>query len=373
MSNKSRRSSIILAALVAVGLALWMVSGSLTSPELALPERNVGGDPVAAGERPMRVLVVHSAARTIPRMIELSARTEPNRRVEIRAETEGRVIQLGADRGNPVDGGAQVARLDMRDRTARLEEANAMIEQARLQYEAALELQGEQFISDTQIAESRARLAAAEATRERIVLDIGRTEIKAPFEGLLQERYIELGDFVQSGDRIAEVVDSDPIIVVADINEREVANLVVGETGRAEIADKSYAGTIRYLSPVASSNTRTFRVELAVPNPDGEIRAGMTAALAVEGGEIRAHTLSPALLTLADDGEIGVKTVDEFDRVRFYPVNLEGSADEGVSVTGLPDAVSIISVGQGFVIDGQSVVPVQNEADLSRSEDERPY
>ena len=110
-----------------------------------------------------------------------------------------------------------------------------------------------------------------------------------------------------------------------------------------------------------------------VPNPGSEIRAGMTARLTIESGQIRAHTLSPALLTLADDGTIGVKTVDEYDRVRFYPVTIEGSGDSGVTVTGLPDVVSVISVGQGFVIEGQTVVPVQNEADLTRSDDERTY
>jgi multidrug efflux system membrane fusion protein len=373
MTGTSRKSSILIATAIALALAVWMLSGIGTAPESAGDERAVGREAVEGGERPMRVLVVRSAARTIPSVVELSARTEPNRRVELRVETEGRVVELGADRGARVESGAAIATLDMRERAALLTEAEALIEQSQLQYEAALELKDQQFVSDTQIAETRARVATAEAARERILLDIDRTGITAPFTGLLQERYVELGDYVQAGDEVAELVDTDPIIVVADVSEKHVTGLSAGGKGHTEIGGKSYSGTIRYLAPVAATETRTFRVELAVANPDNEIKAGMTARLAIAAGEIRAHTLSPALLTLADDGTIGVKTVDEFDRVRFYPVTIEGATDDGVTITGLPDVASVISVGQGFVVDGQSVIPVQNEADLSRTDDERAY
>ena len=366
--TSSRKSSILIAATVAVALVLWMLSGLGTGPAEAPPERSIGARAVEAGERPMRVTVVRSTAGRIASVLDLSARTVPDRQVEIRAETEGRVVALGAERGQRIGAGDRIVRLDMRDRRARLDEAEALIEQARLQYEAALELEGQQFVSETQIAENRARLVSAEASRERIVLDIERTTIAAPFDGVLQERNVELGDYVQVGDRVASIVDSDPIIVVADVNEREVGDLEVGGTGRAELAGKWHTGRIRYLSPVASDSTRTFRVELAIPNPDYDIKAGMTAALAIDAGEINAHTLSAALLTLADDGTIGVKTVDEDNRVRFYPVELEGSTDDGVTVTGLPDVASIISVGQGFVVDGQMVEPVQGSASLSSAE-----
>ena len=106
------------------------------------------------------------------------------------------------------------------------------------------------------------------------------TTIDAPFDAVLQDRSVEIGDYVQSGDAVAFVVDTDPMIVVGEVNEREVHSLAVGNPGTARLVDNTTVeGTIRYLAPVADENTRTFRVELAVPNPDGTLRAGMTAEL----------------------------------------------------------------------------------------------
>src|SRR5690606_32345323 len=105
-------------------------------------------------------------------------------------------------------------------------------------------------------------------------------------------------------------------------------------------------------------STRTFRVELAVPNPDNKLPAGMTAEIRLPAGESEAHFLSPALLSLDEQGNIGVKTVDEHDVVRFHEVEIIRSASDGVWVTGLPDEVTVITVGQGFVAVGEKVEPV---------------
>jgi multidrug efflux system membrane fusion protein len=262
----------------------------------------------------------------------------------------------------------------MRDRQSQLEETEALIVQMRLQYEAAERLKGQQFVSDAQIAEARARLVGAQAARDRIQLEIDRTQVLAPFDALIQEREVEIGDYVKSGDSIARLVDTDPMIVVAEVNEREVAPLRIGSQGTAVLIDGTeHVGTVRYLSPVAADSTRTFRIELAIPNADNRIRAGMTAELQLDAEEITAHALSAALLALADDGTIGVKTVDEFSRVRFYPIELVGSTEDGALVTGLPNSVRVISVGQGFVTEGQVVVPVEDPAAMSSAKDERAY
>ena len=115
---------------------------------------------------------------------------------------------------------------------------------------------------------------------------------------------------------------------------------------------------MRYVAPVASDTTRTFRVELAIPNPQGLLRAGMTAEVRLPAGEINAHRMTPALLTLDDDGNVGVKTVDEKNRVVFFPVEVVVSDSNGVWVTGLPDNARVITVGQGFVAPGETVNPV---------------
>lgn len=362
--------SSLMAAIVAVAVVIWMATGTITSPGSNAAESASRGGALredeaetSSNERAgVRVGVRHSKAGPVDRIVDVSARTEPNRIVEVRGEAEGRVVAIEAERGAFVRAGEPLARLDLRDREARLAEARAMVEQTGMQYEAAQSLGGQDLLSEVQIAEARARLASAEAALRDIELEIERTMIVAPFDGIVQERSVEVGDLVRIGDTIAEFVDTDPIIVVGDVNEREIANLTPGSRGTATLpSGVSVEGTVRYVAPVANEGTRTFRVELAVPNPDRRVRAGVTAELEVTTDRIYGHLLSPAILALDDEGTIGVKIVDEARKVRFIPVEILRSAPDGVWVTGLPDEAEIIAIGQGFVVDGQLVESVPSE------------
>ena len=350
--------SVLMAFLVAVSVALWMLTGYVGGHDT--PSRNPDSSPPGPAA-PMRVAVQISHANYNTREIAVSARTEPNRAVELRAETDGRVISLGAERGSLVKAGDKIAVLDMRDRQIRLEKAKANVKQMQLQLEAARKLQKKQFVSETQIAEAYAHLVAARADLRAIELDIDHTTLTAPFDAVMQDRRVELGDYVKSGDNVAQLVDTDPLIVVGEINEREVHKVKVGGSGYARLVNGELVdGRIRYIAPQANENTRTFRVELAIPNKNGKLRAGMTAEMRLVGERTMVHSFSPSLLTLGEDGEIGVKTVDENDRVRFYPVGIVDSNESSISVSGLPEEIRLIVVGQGFVRTGDRVIPVIN-------------
>jgi len=358
--NKNRRNSILMALGVAVAVTAWMLTGLGSSPVdfSGNAEVNRGN-----GES-MRVRVESIRASEITREITLSARTEPNRFVSIKAETDGTVVGLGVERGSPISEGEAIVELDIRDRNERLSEAQALIAQRELELEARQSLRSREFVSQVEIAEANTRLESARAARARIALEIKNTSIKAPFDGIVQERNVEIGDYVRAGDDVLDIVDIDPLIIAGEINGKEVTELYVGGRGSAVLVDGTRLnGVVRYLAPVADENTRTFRVELEVPNPNG-IRAGLTAELELLGNRITAHDISPSLLTLADDGTVGVKTVSSNNRVDFYPIEIAGSSDNGILVTGLPDRVTVITVGQGFVTVGQQVDPVANSAPM---------
>lgn len=353
-----------MAIVVAVAVIVWMASGTITSPgsnaavssarTTSVPGENGQAD---RNERAgITVAVQRSDARPVERVVSVSARTEPNRVVEIRGEVEGRVVAIEAERGAFVREGDVIARLDPREREARLAQAQAQLEQHRIQHSAAMELRGRDLLSEVQVAEARARLVASEAELMDIELELERTTITAPFDGVVQERPIEIGDLVRIGDSIAEIVDTDPIIVVGEVNEREVAELRTGGHGTAVLATGGRVeGTVRYVAPVADAGTRTFSVELAVPNTERRIRAGITASLDLATDDLYGHLLQPSLLTLDDEGTIGVKIVDSRRSVKFVPVEILRSTTEGIWVTGLPETADIIAVGQGFVLDGQVV------------------
>lgn len=360
-ANKSaRRNSILIAAAIAIALVAWIASG------LGRDVPEAGRTDDAAREARMEVAVRQFHAPTTLRRITVSARTEPDRWVEIKAETEGRVVAIRADRGASVTEGQAVVELDMRDRRARLAETEALIRQRELEFEAASRLRDQGFMSAAEVAAAESLLVGARASRERIDLDIQRTHIAAPFDAIVYDRLVEIGDYVAIGDPIAQLVDSDPLIVVGDINQREIAGLDIGATGVARLLDqREVEGTIRYIAPVADESTRSFRIELAIPNPDRRLRVGTSAELILGGESITAHSVSSGLLLLGNDETIGVMTVDETDHARFMPVEIAGASSDGVLVTGLPPRVTLITVGQGFVVDGEAVIPVEDSLGLN--------
>lgn len=370
MKRPMLSKSSLMAVALASAIAVWMLTGLAGSGAGPREEAAAANGSAAAAarsdavERPpgLRVMVRKSVAEQIVRDVIVNGRTEPSRVVEIKAETEGRVVELGAERGARVARGERLVRLDVRDREALVAQAEALLAHRRQQYEAAMRLEGQQLVAQLQIAEAKAELAAAEAQLAAARLDLARTSITAPFDGLLEERSVELGDYVGIGDSIAMIADNDPLIAVGDVSERDVRAIAVGAPGRVKLVDGTIIdGIVRYVSPVANANTRTFRVEIAIPNPDYALPAGMTAEVRLPAGETDAHFLSPALLTLDDAGNIGVKTVDDNGIVRFHEVEIFRSASDGIWVTGLPSEAVVITVGQGFVAVGDRVEPVFEE------------
>lgn len=161
------------------------------------------------------------------------------------------------------------------------------------------------------------------------------------------------------GEPIATFVEIDKLIISGSVSETERANLETGSKATAKLVTGQEAtGTVRYIAPVADEATRTFAIEVVVPNKDHALPAGVTAELKLPAGQTLAHRVSPAILTLDANGEIGIKTVAEDNTVRFTKVDIVKSSGEGVWIAGLPAESDIIVVGQGFVRPGEIIDPV---------------
>ncbi len=346
----------ILAVVVTVLVVAWLTSGSLSR------DRNSNGNgtaDVGSIDVVPRVQVREQNARLITRIISVYGRSAPARSADIKAETDGRVEKIAARRGQQLKKGDLILRLDLRDRLARLTQARASVKEFETSYQAQLKLKGEGYVSDTQLAETLAKLESARAELVRAELDLKNREIRAPFDGVLVDRQVELGDFVRSGDTIASFADNTHIIVTGSVSEQDAKYVSVGAQAEARlVTGQTATGHIRYISPVADQATRTFTVELEIPNPDGTLPVGVTAEMRLPGGELMAQKVSPSLLTLDDNGRIGIKTVDQFNRVEFYPVEIARSETDGIWVTGLPETARVIIVGQGYVDTGAEVEPV---------------
>jgi multidrug efflux system membrane fusion protein len=352
----------LLAGLVAAVVVLWLASGSFTGHEPLAAASAAKAAPTG----PVRVQARAQRAEPVTRFVSVYGRTAPARIVEIKAETSGRVEAFGAERGQQLRKGSVMVRLDLRDREARLGQSRAAVAQHRTAYEGQLELKAKGYVSDTQIAETLAKLESAKADLVRAELDLDYMTIRAPFDGVIQERTVELGDFVRAGDKVLTYVDNTSLIVTGTIAEQDAKFVTAGNEGSARlVTGEQVSGRIRYVAPVADVSTRTFAVELEVPNAAGKLPAGVTAEMRIPAGEMLAHKVSPAILSLDSAGRIGVMTVGEDSRALFTPVEIARSETDGVWVTGLPEAANVITVGQGYVTGGQPVEAVFGQQDTA--------
>lgn len=360
------KKSYVIAALLALALIGWLWSGQIDGePPVAVVETEQQPAPTAKAA-PIAVQVQDLVAETIERRIIANGKTSANREVQLRGEISGRVIDIGPAEGTLVRPGDVLVRLDPRDREVALLQAKAVLRQRQIEREAARQLNRKGFQAETALAEAEANHAIAEAALKRAELDLDHTEIRAPFAGILDRRDVEIGDFIDIGETIATVIDVDPLLIVGEVIETEVGKLETGMQGVARLATgKIVSGRLRYIGSRADQQTRTFSIELEVPNVEGLKAVGVSAELSIAAEEVVAHKVSPAVLSLNDAGALGVKTVDEDNKVVFMPVEIARAEEGAVWLSGLPEKVRLITVGQGFVRHGSLVDPVSSAPQMS--------
>ena len=180
----------------------------------------------------------------------------------------------------------------------------------------------------------------------------------APFGGLLETDTAELGALLQPGSACATVIQLNPIKIVGYVPETTVARVMLGAKAGARLTNgRVIQGEVTFVSRSADPTTRTFLVELTVDNSDLTIRDGETAEVAIEAEGAKAHLLPQSTLTLNDQGKLGVRTVKPDDSVQWMDVSILRDTRDGVWITGLPDEINVITVGQEYVTNGVTVVP----------------
>ena len=369
------KRSLILAAIIAIGVAAWLASGqfsngagTLTGAPEADPAETAKAAVVVEPGALMAVRVRTQTAQRRSREIVVRGRTDVVREVDVKSEIAARVTAVLVEEGARVKRNQVIARLDMRDRASRLEEVKALVRQREMEYEAAKALARKGYRAETKHAEAVTLMRSAEAQKARLEVEIGHTFLRAPFDGVLEKRYAELGDFLKDGNPVARVVDTDPLLVVAQVSEREIGYLKLGDPARVElVSGETLTGKLDFLGTSADEATRTFRIEVELPNADLALRAGVTAELEISVGEIAAHLVSPAVLTLNDQGALGIKLIEGDGRVAFHRVEILSDEADGVWLAGLPDTITVITVGQEFVRDGETVRAVPESATGSAS------
>ncbi|MYL25178.1 MULTISPECIES: efflux RND transporter periplasmic adaptor subunit [Halomonadaceae] len=349
--------SALTAALILLGVILWMLSGTLRDSTSQI-EPSVSDK----ADNRMSVRVLESTNQTIRDQIIISGRTLADRSVAVKAETDGVVQRLHFERGDRVNEGDMLVELAMEDREARLLEARSLVEQREIEYRGAQALRQKDSIAENELARAKAALESARAQLRMALEEARRTRLKAPIEGVVETRDVEVGDFLNRGAPVTTLVDLNPIRVKGSLSERYLNRIEPGSPASVTLINGSeHEGEVAFVGRVASPKTRTFPVEVVIDNPEGDIIEGLTAEVTLSAGTVVAHRLPSSILTLADDGTLGVKGVSDNSEVVFYPVEVVRDTPEGVWLTGLPETVQLIVVGQEFVSAGQKVETVPYE------------
>lgn len=349
------RKNLLIASLIGGGLLLWLLSGLLRESAEPIAD-TTSAEPLSPENAlvQVRVTQMNAEQRTLTRI--LRGKTESKRLARVSAESVGRVIDRPVERGDRVVSGQILCELAPDERAAEVREARAGVASAEIEYQGAKKLRGQELLSEIRIAQLAAELETAKAKLARQELKLARAKIRAPFDGVVEQLHMDVGDLASIGSACATLIDLDPLLIEANVSEQDIDFITVGsEVSARTSTNQRLAGRVSFVGSSSDEVTRTYPVEITVPNPDYQLRAGLTTVVSVESETVLAHRVSPALFTLNDDGVIGLRAVDNNDRVVFHPVTIVEDAPEGAWVTGLPGVVRLITVGQEFVSDGQKV------------------
>ncbi|WP_085307521.1 efflux RND transporter periplasmic adaptor subunit [Planktotalea arctica] len=355
-SDKGAARSTWFAAFLVLAIVGWMGSGFI------FPQG--GTDPVVVREelKPVAVAVTTSVAETVTQFYQAEGQALPDRDTMMRAETSGDIAEVLINKGENVAAGDVIARFDPTGNQADANRASEELARAQREFDNAEQLLERGVSTADRVSQARATLASAQAQVIAVSQAADALTITAPFAGRVETLDLDQGEFVSSGDEVGRLVDITPLTVAIQVPQQSLTRLSVGQRAKVRfITGEERAGVVTFVGTSAASETRTFLAEIEVENTDGAIPAGISAEVIIPTGEATAHFLSPSIVSLNTEGALGVKTVNGDNVVEFYPIQIVKAQIDGIWVTGLPESVDVITVGQGFVNEAETVSPRAGE------------
>lgn len=367
----------IAAFVVLAASTAWVVTGEFSSVGSAAHDPNTAsvtpenGDTAAPRSEPARelktVAVIDPPFIRHNRAIRISGQTEADKEARIATRAAGIITKLPVSQGGHVNEGDLILSLDNEGKAAAVDSASAVLAQREKEFEASERLARQGSLPKLQLETARSALATARSQLEQAQAELSRFELRAPFTGIVDKVSVELGSSVQQGADVATLLSLDPVIAAGEVSERDLGHIRIGDTAQVRlISGETVEGTIRYISRQASPATRTFPVEIAIPNADGAIPAGMTAEITLRTDPVKAVRLPRSVVTLSDSGDLGVRVATSDGKAEFVPIDLVDDTPEGLVLAGVPDDARIIVAGQDLVNDGEPVNAVPADMDMLR-------
>ena len=408
------KSSIIISVLILAAVLGWIGSGQITkvkaesedNSSYQVAESETLTSTNTSDSNSEKVELKNFNFNLIDQSIELQGQTVFNKKIDVKSETTGNIIDISFKRGDKVAKNTELIKISIENRIELLNSAKKDLERLNkeldlneknknnllgqnkeliklyeIEYASAKQLIDKGLSSKSKLSLASFNLANAKADQEDIIikyesqlsniesqianvksqlrnieLDIENTSIKAPFDGIISDKIIEISEFITTGNKLFTIIDLNPIKIQGYLSEFDVNKVSVGTNALIEDSNGiKKNGKITFISPSAETSTRTFEITIEADNKDLSYKSGITTKIIIKGSELKAHKIPPSILTLLDDGTVGVKAIDNKNIVIFYPIKTIKDTVDGMWVSGLPDTVDLIISGQEYISIGEEI------------------
>jgi membrane fusion protein, multidrug efflux system len=350
-----------LAQLLAVNLLiiafLWIISGQFREVKIQ------DDRPDLAKKGSFKVVTNLSRAESVQKTETIYGKAEVRREVILKSEVTGKIAEILFNEGDEIKINDVIIKLDKRQLQASFNKAKSELKNAKLNYQAQARLLKKNLSSKSQYSKIKSLYQAAKSNYKLAEVKFENSEIKAPFNGVIEEIFIEEGEVIKSYDtNLVKLIDDYTIRIIGHVPEAIINNFHLNSEAEVILSgDIKTTGELIFIANSADNNTKSYNIEVLVDNKDGLIRDGMSAEIIIPTYQEMAHYIKPAALVLGDNGKVGIKHLNKNREVLFAEVEILEEEKDYILVTGLPDEIELIVVGQGFVTKGQIV-----DAELKR-------
>jgi len=357
----------IAALFVLIASAVWVATGEFSSVGSAANQNDTtkvnGSDPQTPAPNQIKtkpqlktVAYVKPVFVNHNRTIRVSGTTAPDKRVVLAVQSTGVIAKINVKQGDRVEKDDVILNIDGIEKAAMVESAKALLDQRKSEFEAISRLVQKGSSPKLQADNARSALAAARSQFEQAKADEDRLNVMAPFSGVIDKVSVEQGTYLQVGTPVATLLCLDPVIALGEVSERDLVYIKEGMSANVSlISGTVVSGKIRHISLEASPQTRTFPVEVEIPNHDLSIPSGMTAEITLLADPVKAVILPRSVITLSAEGDIGIRILKTDDTVDFVKIELIDDKPQGLVLGGIPDDARIVVAGQDLVSNGDKV------------------
>ena len=289
--------------------------------------------------------------------IDVTAATQASKTRQIRSDLAGEIERLAIERGDVVRPGDVIAQIAAETRTSQIAQAQANLEQARVDLAATTALVDQGVVAENRLVSAQAAYQAALAAVDQATDQINNLDVVSAIGGIVTEVGTEEGSNIAPGEPVATIIALDPIKILARVSETEIANVRKNQqVDVALVTGETFTATVTYIAPSANIATRTFDIEAEASNADFAIRDGVTATVKISRPVQQAFEINQSTLVTDEQGLLGVRVVNDSSMSEFVPVELLETSLESAWVTGLTADMRVMVVGQRFADVGEPVV-----------------